>query len=97
MGIMRLTTPSLTIAYAGIYEFVFKDLQLKLPFSPLAVEIFSLFKLAPSQIHPNLMAFVIAFERLCEYKSVEPTRLSSSAYLNHSVRRTSLGSTVGYY
>jgi hypothetical protein len=58
----------------GMYEFVFKELQLKLPFSALAVEIFRWLKLAPSQLHPNSMAFVIAFERVCEYKSVEPTR-----------------------
>jgi hypothetical protein len=58
----------------GMYEFVFKDLRLRLPFSPLAVEIFDYLKLAPSQLHPNSMAFVLAFERLCEYLNVTPTR-----------------------
>jgi hypothetical protein len=58
----------------GMYEFVFRELRLKLPFSPLAVEIFDWLRLAPSQIHPNSMAFVIAFERLCDYKNVVPTR-----------------------
>jgi hypothetical protein len=56
-----------------MYEFVFKELQLKLPFSPLAVDIFDWLKLAPSQLHPNSMAFMIAFERLCEYRNVVPT------------------------
>jgi hypothetical protein len=58
----------------GMYEFVFIELQLRLPFSSLAVEIFDFLKLAPSQLHPNSMAFVLAFERLCEYKNVIPTR-----------------------
>jgi hypothetical protein len=58
----------------GMYEFVFKELRLRLPFSPLEVEIFDYLRLAPSQLHPNSMAFVLAFERLCEYKNVTPTR-----------------------
>jgi hypothetical protein len=58
----------------GMYEFVYRELRLKLPFSPLAVEIFDWLRLAPLQIHPNSMAFVIAFERLCDYKNVVPTR-----------------------
>jgi hypothetical protein len=57
-----------------MYEFVFKELRLRLPFSPLEVEIFDYLRLAPSQLHPNSMAFVLAFERLCEYKNVTPTR-----------------------
>jgi hypothetical protein len=53
----------------GMYEFVFKELLLKLPFSPLAVEIFDWLKLAPSQLHPNSMAFVISFERSASTKT----------------------------
>jgi hypothetical protein len=37
----------------SMYEFVFKDLQLKLPFSSLAVEILCWLKLAPSILHPT--------------------------------------------
>jgi hypothetical protein len=58
----------------SMYEFVFKDLGLRLPFSPLAIDIFKFLKLAPSQLHPNAMAFVLAFQHLCEYKGVVPTR-----------------------
>jgi hypothetical protein len=58
----------------SMYEFVFKELGLRLPFSPLATEIFQYLRLAPSQLHPNAMAFVLAFEHLCEYKGVAPTR-----------------------
>jgi hypothetical protein len=57
-----------------MYEFVFKELGLRLPFSPLATKIFAFLRLAPSQLHPNAMAFVLAFEHLCEYKGVVPTR-----------------------
>jgi hypothetical protein len=58
----------------SMYEFVFKELGLRLPFSPLFVGIFKFLKLAPSQLHPNAMAFVLAFQHLCEYKGVVPTR-----------------------
>jgi hypothetical protein len=58
----------------GMYEFVFKEFGLRLPFSPLATEIFAFLRLAPSQLHPNAMAFVLAFEHFCEYKNVVPTR-----------------------
>jgi hypothetical protein len=58
----------------SMYEFVFRELGLRLPFSSLAIEIFRFLKLAPSQLHPNAMAFVLAFQHLCEYKGVVPTR-----------------------
>jgi hypothetical protein len=58
----------------SMYELVFKDLGLRLPFSSLASEVFKFLKLAPSQLHPNAMAFVLAFQHLCEYKGVVPTR-----------------------
>jgi hypothetical protein len=56
-----------------MYEIVFKHHGLRLPFSPFAIEVFKHLDLAPSQLHPNSMAFMIAFERLCNYHSVEPT------------------------
>jgi hypothetical protein len=57
-----------------MYEFVFKELGLRLPLSPLFVDIFKFLKLAASQLHPNAIAFVLAFQYLCEYKSVTSTR-----------------------
>jgi hypothetical protein len=56
-----------------MYEVVFKFQGLRLPFSPFAMEVFKHLDLAPSQLHPNSMAFIIAFERLCDYHSVAPT------------------------
>ncbi|MCI85158.1 hypothetical protein A2U01_0106437, partial [Trifolium medium] len=37
----------------GMYEFVFKDLRLRLPFSGFASGVFGWMNLAPSQLHPN--------------------------------------------
>ncbi|MCI40573.1 hypothetical protein A2U01_0061806, partial [Trifolium medium] len=51
----------------GMYEFAFKDLKLRLPFSEIAVGLFGWLDLAPSQLHPNSLAFIRAFELLCEY------------------------------
>jgi hypothetical protein len=53
-----------------MYEIIFKHQGLRLPFSALAVRVFKHLDLAPSQLHPNSMAFLVAFERLCEYHSV---------------------------
>jgi hypothetical protein len=57
-----------------MYEFAFKEAGLRLPFSGLVVNIFKNLRLAPSQLHPNTMAFIRAFELLCEYLEVEATR-----------------------
>jgi hypothetical protein len=56
-----------------MYEFSFKDLGFRMPFSALAIGIFDRLHLAPSQLHPNSLAFIRAFELLCEYLEVEPT------------------------
>ncbi|MCI11830.1 hypothetical protein A2U01_0032932, partial [Trifolium medium] len=57
----------------SMYEFAFKELGFRLPFSDLATGVFGWLKLAPSQLHPNSLAFIRAFEIVCEYLEVEPT------------------------
>ncbi|MCI22158.1 hypothetical protein A2U01_0043334, partial [Trifolium medium] len=57
----------------AMYEFAFKELGFRLPFSDLAAGVFGWLKLAPSQLHPNSLAFIRAFEIVCEYLEVEPT------------------------
>ncbi|GAU22737.1 hypothetical protein TSUD_138610 [Trifolium subterraneum] len=57
----------------AMYEFIFKELRFRLPFSELCVGVFKTLRLAPSQLYPNLMAFIRAFELLCDYLNVEPT------------------------
>jgi hypothetical protein len=56
-----------------MYEVVFKHQGLRLPFSPLAIEVCKHINLAHSQLHPYSMAFIIAFDRLCDYHSVALT------------------------
>jgi hypothetical protein len=57
----------------AMYEFALKDLRFRLPFSDFAVGVFDRLRLAPSQLHPNSLAFIRAFEQLCDYLDVEPT------------------------
>ncbi|MCH81998.1 hypothetical protein A2U01_0002793 [Trifolium medium] len=56
-----------------MYEFAFKELGFRLPFSDLAVGVFEWLRLAPSQLHLNSLAFIRAFEIVCEHLEVEPT------------------------
>ena len=48
-----------------MYEIVFKDLGLWLPFNDFQVGMFNYLNLAPSQIHPNAIAFIQAFKLTC--------------------------------
>ncbi|GAU22953.1 hypothetical protein TSUD_326820 [Trifolium subterraneum] len=57
----------------AMYEFAFNDLKFRMPFSDFTVGVFDRLRLAPSQLHPNLLAFIRAFELLCNYLGVEPT------------------------
>ncbi|MCH90828.1 hypothetical protein A2U01_0011751 [Trifolium medium] len=57
----------------AMYEFVFKNLRFRLPFSNFAMGVFRWLRLAPSQLHSNSMAFIRAFEALYEHLHVEPT------------------------
>jgi hypothetical protein len=48
-----------------MYEYAFKELGLLLPFSELAMGVFGHLKLVPSQLNPNSLAFLRAFELVC--------------------------------
>ncbi|CAJ2637044.1 unnamed protein product [Trifolium pratense] len=56
-----------------MYEMAFKELGFRLPFNDLEAEIFGRLKVAPSQLHPNSLAFIRAYEILCRYLEVEAT------------------------
>ncbi|XP_045818723.1 uncharacterized protein LOC123911359 [Trifolium pratense] len=57
----------------AMYELVFKELRLRLSFSPLMIGVLRRLRVAPSQLHPNSWAFILAFEHLCGYRGVRPT------------------------
>ena len=51
----------------AMYEIAFKDLGLRLPFTDFQTGVFMHLELAPSQLHPNSLAFIRAFELTCRY------------------------------
>jgi hypothetical protein len=57
----------------AMYEYAFKELGMRLPFSELAMGVFGHLKLAPSQLNPNSLAFLRAFELVCEHLEITPT------------------------
>jgi hypothetical protein len=57
----------------AMYEYAFEELGLRLPFSDFAMGVFGHLKLAPSQFNPNSLAFLRAFEFVCEYLQITPT------------------------
>ncbi|CAI8591637.1 unnamed protein product [Vicia faba] len=56
-----------------VYEIVFKDLGLWLPFNDFQMGVFNHLNLAPSQIHPNVIAFIWAFELTCRFLRIGAT------------------------
>ncbi|PNX73673.1 hypothetical protein L195_g029576 [Trifolium pratense] len=56
-----------------MYEMAFKEMGFRLPFNDLEAGIFGRLKVAPSQLHPNSLAFIRAYQILCRYLEVEAT------------------------
>lgn len=56
-----------------MYEFVFKEVGLRLPFTQLQKDVFRWLQLAPSQLHPNAIAFLREFEIVCAFLEVDPS------------------------
>ena len=55
------------------YEIMFRDLGLLLPFSEFQVGVFNHLSLAPSQLYPNAIAFLRAFELTCRFLRIGAT------------------------
>ncbi|GAU36140.1 hypothetical protein TSUD_316690 [Trifolium subterraneum] len=56
-----------------MYQIVFEHMGLRLPFSDLEVAIFNHLEVCPSQLHPNFLAFIRAFEIVAAYLELAPT------------------------
>ncbi|XP_058786440.1 uncharacterized protein LOC131661054 [Vicia villosa] len=57
----------------AMYEYVFRELGFRLPFTSFQVSLLARLALAPSQLHPNAFAFMRAFEIVCEYLGIGAT------------------------
>jgi hypothetical protein len=57
-----------------MYEVVFKDMGFWLPFSNFQRDILRWTKLSPTQIHPYSYTFMRAFELLCDYLRIPPSK-----------------------
>ena len=56
-----------------MYEYVFKEMRLRLPFSDFQIAVFNHLELSPSQLHPNSFGLIKAFELTCEYLKIGAT------------------------
>ncbi|RDX84794.1 hypothetical protein CR513_34102, partial [Mucuna pruriens] len=56
-----------------MYETVFKELGISLPFDFFFAEVLKTLGIAPSQLHPNSWAILRAFETVCQALSIKPT------------------------
>ncbi|GAU49260.1 hypothetical protein TSUD_407180 [Trifolium subterraneum] len=56
-----------------MYQIAFEHMGLRLPFTDLEVAIFNHLKLCPSQLHPNSLAFIHAFEIVAAHLQLAPT------------------------
>ncbi|GAU40197.1 hypothetical protein TSUD_375050 [Trifolium subterraneum] len=56
-----------------MYQIAFEHMGLRLPFTDLEVAIFNHLELCPSQLHPNSLAFIRAFEIVATHLQLAPT------------------------
>ncbi|GAU30341.1 hypothetical protein TSUD_211980 [Trifolium subterraneum] len=56
-----------------MYQIAFEHMGLPLPFTDLEMAIFNHLEVCPSQLHPNSLAFIRAFEIVAAYLQLAPT------------------------
>nr|KYP71788.1 hypothetical protein KK1_011061 [Cajanus cajan] len=56
-----------------MYQCVFKDLGVVIPFTPFECEFLKKINVAPSQLHPNSWGFLRAFQILCSVMGMNPS------------------------
>ncbi|MCI31494.1 hypothetical protein A2U01_0052706, partial [Trifolium medium] len=71
-----------------MYEIAFKEMGYRLPFSKFEMSVFHHLDLAPSQLYPNSLAFILAFEIVAEYLEITPT-IPPFSYTFHLQRSSS--------
>ncbi|MCH92978.1 hypothetical protein A2U01_0013924, partial [Trifolium medium] len=54
-----------------MYELAFRNLGYKMPFTDLEIVVFRHLRLAPSQLHPNSLAFLRAFEITADHLGLQ--------------------------
>ncbi|CAJ2664544.1 unnamed protein product [Trifolium pratense] len=77
-----------------MYEMAFKEMGYRLPFNDFEAEVFGRLKVAPSQLHPNALAFIRAYQILCRYLEVEAT-ISLFFYI-FKIQRQKVGDQQGW-
>ena len=56
-----------------MYDIVFREMGLRLPFSNFEVSVFRNLRIAPCQLHPNDIAFMRVFEIVCDHLKIGAT------------------------
>ncbi|GAU25391.1 hypothetical protein TSUD_70440 [Trifolium subterraneum] len=56
-----------------MYQIAFEHMGLRLPFTDLEMAVFNHLEICPSQLHPNSLAFIRAFEIVASYLQLAPT------------------------
>lgn len=53
-----------------MYQIIFREMGFGVPFTDFQVSIFNHLELAPNQLHPNSIAFLQAFELMCQHLDI---------------------------
>ncbi|MCI71008.1 hypothetical protein A2U01_0092271, partial [Trifolium medium] len=56
-----------------MYEIAFQQLGYRMTFTDLEIAVFGHLRMSPSQLHPNSLAFLRAFEVTAGYLEIVPT------------------------
>ncbi|MCI70415.1 hypothetical protein A2U01_0091678, partial [Trifolium medium] len=56
-----------------MYEIAFQQLGYRMLFTDLETVVFNHLRVSPSQLHPNFLAFLRAFEMTAGYLGIVPT------------------------
>ncbi|MCI33914.1 hypothetical protein A2U01_0055132, partial [Trifolium medium] len=56
-----------------MYQMAFQQLGYRMPFTDLETAVFGYLRVSPSQLHPNSLAFLRAFEVTAGYLEIVPT------------------------